>query len=437
MLKLDRTIEPDQNRVFFAMPMGSKTLPDGRIYDFDPLYRTVFVPVVRDCGMQEERADEIFGTTHGVMDAAWHGLQRAHVVIVDLTIRSADVALELGLAMALGKRMIVLTQNRDDVPTDLRGHVRPKVYSPDGMGLVELITELKQLLITAREEAVTENTFVPLRGAGTDPTPGTIIKVCTDHAVVDTEERGPRRFCELGNADVDYGRLIPDMTRLFRLGQRLHGAIVTDAAGEFKYSLLNDKRNPWPGIVGDFPEGHVFRSRVVHLRDEVGAFVALADGVNGLVPGTDARRARLAVGSEVEVEILRVDADSRRVSLRLRHNLQTPVTPPAAGYPAGGTRVYGQVLKAVPESDGRGGFMVLRLDGPHEWPTAILHHSQMTAELRAELNGNRFDGQEDILVEVVRCDPVGKRISVREVPEETAEVVPMQPTVPADRLAAA
>src|ERR1700677_407310 len=158
MFRLTRTLMAEAGRVFFAMPYGTKRVTeDGEPFDFDSLYQKVFVRAAQECGMTPDRADHIFGTTIGTLDAVWDGIQRAEIVVVDFTIRSADVALEFGWAMALGKRMVVLTQNRDDIPTDIKGRIRPLVYSLGGAGGVDLMVGLEQLLQTTRDQVVTEN----------------------------------------------------------------------------------------------------------------------------------------------------------------------------------------------------------------------------------------------------------------------------------------
>jgi small subunit ribosomal protein S1 len=424
MFKLTRTLTPEAGRVFFAMPYRSKRLTeDGEPFDFDNLYQKVFVRAVQQCGMTEERADHIFGTTIGTLDAVWEGIQRAEVVVVDFTTRSADVALEFGWAMALGKRMVVLTQNREDIPTDIKGRIRPLVYSMDGAGGVDLMEDLKQLLQTTREQVVTENGLVPiLIDPITEVRPATVITVTADHAVVDTEERGPRRFCMLGDRDVMYTKRVNDMTKVVKVGQRLNGAIVTDINGESRYSLLIDKPNPWPGIAADFPEGKTFHSHVVNFDSGVGAFVQVAGRVNGLIRATKARGAELAPGAEVEVEVLKVDTENRQVTLRLCRVMPTPLPlpsqqPNATGpYPAVGHRVDGEVVTVKPE--GQGGYLLLRLEGKAHWPLAMLHCTRMSEDLRHDLNNGHVERGEVIPVKILEVDPLHHRIRVEDVPEQ-------------------
>jgi small subunit ribosomal protein S1 len=120
--------------------------------------------------------------------------------------------------MVLGKRTVVLAQRLEDIPTDVRGRVRPILYQAAGLGVAALMQKLKDQLQIARGETVMENTLVALTGADTEPMPGCIVHVTKERALVETESGGHRQFWELSKADADYARLIPDMTRRFTVG---------------------------------------------------------------------------------------------------------------------------------------------------------------------------------------------------------------------------
>lgn len=79
------------------------------------------------------RADDIVGTRQITIDI-WESINRARFLLADLTGQNANVFYELGLAHALGKEVILVTQSMDHVPFDLKG-VRCLVYeyTPSGM----------------------------------------------------------------------------------------------------------------------------------------------------------------------------------------------------------------------------------------------------------------------------------------------------------------
>jgi len=82
--------------------------------------------------------------------------------------------------------------------------------------------------------------------------------------------------------------------------------------------------DPWETLVQEHKEGDVVRGSVARLTD-FGAFIQLASGVDGLVHISEIASQRiqhpqevLQVGQEVEVRILRIEPDKRRVSLSIR-----------------------------------------------------------------------------------------------------------------------
>jgi len=171
-------------------------------------------------------------------------------------------------------------------------------------------------LTRGREAA--RSTGQPPAQAGPVCSPGRVTGVTKERAMVETGLGRHRRPWELSCADVDITRLIPDMTRWFAAGDRLSGAIVTDARGHQRYTLLAGHGDPWPAFVADYPVGTRFNGRVVNTGRRIGAFVAIAGGINGRVPAADARQARLTPDMRVEAEVMRVDPAAREVALRLR-----------------------------------------------------------------------------------------------------------------------
>ena len=65
------------------------------------------------------RGDDIFRPTD-ILDDIWSGLMQSDFVIADITGNNANVFYELGMAHALGKPVLILTQDIDEVPFDLK-----------------------------------------------------------------------------------------------------------------------------------------------------------------------------------------------------------------------------------------------------------------------------------------------------------------------------
>ena len=53
------------------------------------------------------------------MDVIWESINRARIVIADTTTRNPNVFYEIGICHTLGKDVILITQDSEDVPFDL------------------------------------------------------------------------------------------------------------------------------------------------------------------------------------------------------------------------------------------------------------------------------------------------------------------------------
>jgi hypothetical protein len=79
------------------------------------------------------RADDFYGPGH-VMSEVWTHLNRAAVVIADCTSRNPNVFYEIGIAHTLGRPVILISQDREDIPFNIRDNrVLIYEYTPRGM----------------------------------------------------------------------------------------------------------------------------------------------------------------------------------------------------------------------------------------------------------------------------------------------------------------
>ena len=121
----------DPNLCFVLMPF---------VKEMDPIYIDHIKPVVESEGISCQRADEIVGTSIITFDI-WEKINRSRFIIADLTGKNPNVFYEIGLAHALGKEVILITQTMTDVPFDLKS-LRCIVYSFRPRGMKELEVEL-------------------------------------------------------------------------------------------------------------------------------------------------------------------------------------------------------------------------------------------------------------------------------------------------------
>jgi hypothetical protein len=112
-------------------------MPFADVRNVQAIFRQHVRPAIERCGLRCERADDIYDIS-GVMQSVWEGINRARLIVADLTERNANVFYELGIAHTLGKPVIMLTQDIDHVPFDLR-HLRCIVYAytPPGVKMLE------------------------------------------------------------------------------------------------------------------------------------------------------------------------------------------------------------------------------------------------------------------------------------------------------------
>ncbi|MEG0617583.1 MAG: S1 RNA-binding domain-containing protein, partial [Oscillospiraceae bacterium] len=82
--------------------------------------------------------------------------------------------------------------------------------------------------------------------------------------------------------------------------------------------------DPWEKLRTEFPIGTVFKAPVVSIT-KFGAFVRMLPGIDGLVHISEISSERvekvsdaLAVGQEVEVKLIDIDFDKKRISLSMK-----------------------------------------------------------------------------------------------------------------------
>ncbi|GAA4714759.1 30S ribosomal protein S1 [Sphingomonas lutea] len=111
--------------------------------------------------------------------------------------------------------------------------------------------------------------------------------------------------------------------------------------------------DPWEGAAAKYPIEGVFRGRVTNIT-EYGAFVELEPGIEGLVHVSEMSWTKknvhpgkiVSTSQEVDVKVLEVDEEKRRVSLGLKQAQENPWAAFAEKHPVGST-VEGEVKNAT------------------------------------------------------------------------------------------
>ena len=122
----------NERLVFMLSPFGEP---------FDTIFSNHIKPTVeRIQELNCLRADDLYDN-QPVIDDIWRLTNEARIIVAELTDKNANVFYETGLAHAIGKEVIPITQSMDDVPFDLR-HRRCIVYEYTPPGIDKLEHEL-------------------------------------------------------------------------------------------------------------------------------------------------------------------------------------------------------------------------------------------------------------------------------------------------------
>jgi small subunit ribosomal protein S1 len=167
--------------------------------------------------------------------------------------------------------------------------------------------------------------------------------------------------------------------------------------------------DPWEGVVAKYPAGARFKGRVTNITD-YGAFVELEPGIEGLVHVSEMSWTKknvhpgkiVSTSQEVEVMVLDVDPQKRRISLGLKQCLANPWETFAEKYP-NGTVLEGEV-KNITEFG-----LFVGLPGDID---GMVHLSDIAWDRPGEEAIQDFKKGESVRVKVLDVDTEKERISL-------------------------
>jgi putative methionine-R-sulfoxide reductase with GAF domain len=119
--------------------------------EFRDVYELGIKETVEGLGMRCEKVDEV-SLPIDILRQIYACIQKADIVISEMTDKSPNVFYETGYAHALGKPTILVAQNAGDIPFDLQ-HFRHIIYSRDR--IADLKKELAKTLRSTRRELMT------------------------------------------------------------------------------------------------------------------------------------------------------------------------------------------------------------------------------------------------------------------------------------------
>ena len=146
-------------------------------------------------------------------------------------------------------------------------------------------------------------------------------------------------FVDLGGVDgllhindLSWGR-VNHPSEVVKLDQQINVVVLdfNDAKDRISLGMKQLTPHPWEGIEEKYPEGTVVTGKVVSIAD-YGAFIELEKGVEGLVHVSEMSWTRnivhpskiLNVGDSIEVKILNVDKERKRISLGIKQLTEDP-----------------------------------------------------------------------------------------------------------------
>src|SRR6059036_82471 len=154
--------------------------------------------------------------------------------------------------------------------------------------------------------------------------------------------------------DISYKR-VGHPSELINIGDTVKVQIIRINRDTQRISLgmKQLESDPWEGAGAKYPVGGVFKGRVTNIT-EYGAFVELEAGIEGLVHVSEMSWTKknvhpgkiVSTSQEVDVKVLEVDEEKRRISLGLKQAQENPWVAFAAAHPVGSV-VEGEVKNAT------------------------------------------------------------------------------------------
>ena len=167
--------------------------------------------------------------------------------------------------------------------------------------------------------------------------------------------------------------------------------------------------DPWEGAAAKYPVNGVFRGRVTNIT-EYGAFVELEAGIEGLVHVSEMSWTKknvhpgkiVSTSQEVDVAVLEVDEEKRRISLGLKQAQANPWAAFAEQHPVGST-VEGEVKNATEFG------LFIGLGGDVD---GMVHMSDIAWGATGEEALNLYHKGETVQAQVLDVDVEKERISL-------------------------
>jgi small subunit ribosomal protein S1 len=211
-------------------------------------------------------------------------------------------------------------------------------------------------------------------------------------------------------SDLVWGRA-PHPSTVVQPGQEMQVQILKFDRDKQRISLGRKQLlpDPWATVPERFPAGARVHGKIVGVTD-YGAFVQIEPGVEGLVHVSEMSWSKhvkhpskiVKVGDEVEVVVLEVKTDQRRISLGLKQTLPDPWEAAAEKYPVG-SLVNGRIRNLADF----GAFVELE-----EGMEGLIHISDVSWTERIKHPSEKFRKGDKVEARVLKVDSQNRRLSL-------------------------
>jgi small subunit ribosomal protein S1 len=211
-------------------------------------------------------------------------------------------------------------------------------------------------------------------------------------------------------SDLVWGR-VPNPSSLVKPGDEIDVQVLKFDKDKQRISLGRKQLlpDPWATVAERFPVGARIQGQIVGVTD-YGAFVQIEPGVEGLVHISEmswSKRTKhpskmVKVGDTVDVAVLELKMDQRRISLGLKQTQPDPWEAAAQKYPVG-TIVNGRIRNLADF----GAFVEVE-----EGMEGLIHISDMSWTERIKHPSEKFKKGESVEARVLKVDSENRRLSL-------------------------
>ena len=236
-------------------------------------------------------------------------------------------------------------------------------------------------------------------------------------------------------SEMSWTRNVRHPSKIVSIGETIEAVVLKVDETEEKISLgmKQTEQDPWMVLPNKYPVGTRIQGKVRNLTS-FGAFVELEPGIDGLIHISDmswTKRVQhpsevVKKGDSVDVVVLNIDAENKRISLGLKQAEEDPWLRIGESYPVG-TNMRAKVVRLMDKG------VVVDLGNDLE---GFVPMSQLGTEQVVENPADVVKEGQPLEVQVLEVDPIHHRIvvAVTGYPDEPFEAPPPRVIPPDDEI---